>query len=152
MLNHIHLKYLDLLLLLTLTTYTNSTSYLNSFGRYCSLKNPAFWLFKRFLELNWRARFFPDTWFLQRAADRYYFHIQVKKVHLNGSDFCWNPKNLHFSPFWVLLTRRDFFSKNRTWSLLTSCKKSGKNWWAPELQRSWVTNGQTNRQRNSQDT
>ena len=96
MLNHIHLKYLDLLLLLTLTTYTNSTSYLNSFGRYCSLKNPAFWLVKRFLELNLRARFFPDTWFLQKVADHYYFHIQVKKVHLNGSDFLLKPRKPQF--------------------------------------------------------
>ena len=96
MLNHIHLKYLDLLLLLTLTTYTNSTSYLNSFGRYCSLKNPAFWLVKRFSELNLRARFFPDTWFLQKVADHYYFHIQVKKVHLNGSDFLLKPRKPQF--------------------------------------------------------
>ena len=39
-------------------------------------------------------------WFLLKVKrPLYYFHIQVKKVHPNILDFCRNPKNLIFRPF-----------------------------------------------------
>ena len=55
------IKYL--LLYGPLVTSKNSTSYLNFFVRYSSLKNPAFWLAMRFLD-NWRSRFIQNMLFL----------------------------------------------------------------------------------------
>ena len=37
-----------------------------------------------------------------KLEEHQYFHIQVKKVHLNGLDFCQNPENLDFGSFWGL--------------------------------------------------
>ena len=51
----------------TLVTSKNSTKYFYLFVQYCSLKNPAFWLFLRFLDHNWRARLFPNTLFLWKV-------------------------------------------------------------------------------------
>ena len=43
-----------------LTKFKNSTLYLNSFMRYNSSKNPAFWLVCGFWDHKSRIRFFPD--------------------------------------------------------------------------------------------
>ena len=47
-----------------LVTSRNSTSYLNLFLRYSSLKNPASWLALRLFNYNARTRFFPNILFL----------------------------------------------------------------------------------------
>ena len=43
--------------------HINLTS--NKFVRYCSLKNPTFWLVKMFLNHNSRTRFFPNVFFTE---------------------------------------------------------------------------------------
>ena len=43
-----------------LVTSKTLTSYLNLFGKYCSLTNSAFWLVLMFLNDNSRTRFFPN--------------------------------------------------------------------------------------------
>ena len=77
----------------------NSTSRLNSFMRYCSLKNPAFWFALTFLDHNSRTTFFPNTLFLQKVKRRLTLSYWSKKEYLNGEHFCENPKNLIFWPF-----------------------------------------------------
>ena len=56
-----------LLLYGPLVTSKNSTSCLNLFVRYSSLKNPGFWLALRFLNHKSRTRFFPNMLFLQKV-------------------------------------------------------------------------------------
>ena len=55
--------------------------------RFCSSKNPAFWLVLGFLDYNTRTRTFPGIFFLQKLQNYYNFHNQVEKVLINRSDF-----------------------------------------------------------------
>ena len=58
----------------------NSTSYLNLFVRYCSLKNIAFWFVLRFLDCNSRTRSFLNMLFLpkvERPLPLSYWSIKV---------------------------------------------------------------------------
>ena len=59
--------------------------------------------------------------------DHFYFHNQVKKVHMNWSDFCQNPKNLIFGSFFRIFgpswLDRIFFQKSVFLTLWL-------DWWA----------------------
>ena len=61
----------------------NSTSRLNSFMRFCSLKNPAFWFALTFLDHNSRTKFFPNTLFLQKVKRSLTLSCWSKKEYLN---------------------------------------------------------------------
>ena len=83
---------------IALVTSKNSTSYPNLFVRYCSLKNPAFWLVLRFLAHNSRMTFFPNDLFLQDVL-----FVLKQKAYLQWKYFCQNSKNLIFGSFLGLL-------------------------------------------------
>ena len=60
---------------------------------------------------------FSQTYrFCRKLDNHWYFHIQVKQVYMNRSEFCQNPKILIFGPFWNFLGPPDltgffFFQK-----------------------------------------
>ena len=80
-----------------IVTCKNSTSYLNSFLRYCSLKNSIFWLVQRFLDLNSKIRFFSKV-FCRKLENDWYFHIKLKRYILL--------KKPHFCPFLYTFCRK----------------------------------------------
>lgn len=75
----------------------------------------------------------------RKLDDRWYFHIKVKKVYMNGLDFCENPRKLIFGPFFELTRPAwpdwTFFQNSGLVTFLTlwlsiwlsSCKKLEKN-------------------------
>ena len=99
----------------------------------------------RILLFDWSGEFWTITQepvfsqasrFSKKLQDHSYFHVQVKKIHMNGLQFCQKPHNIFwgiFGTFWAHLTRRDFFFKNLALSLFLlygylSLSKNQKFW------------------------
>ena len=161
--DHIHLNWLHKFVASmnrVLIKYSNSASHLNLFVRYCSWKNPAFWLVQRFLGSNSRTTFLPRMLFLQKVRRALVLWYSIKKV-LIWLDYIFikSSKTPFLGCFWtfrVLLTRQDFFSKNWIVTFFTlwisnfmqkrNQKKTNKS-----ILRSCVANRQTNRWVDKQD-
>ena len=97
-----------------LVTSKNSTSYLNLFARYSSLKNPAFWLVLTFLDHNSRTKFFPNNLLLQKVKRSLTLSYWSKTAY--ASEWIrsfYNPKNVFFWTFWSLWAHLNFFFKNQ---------------------------------------
>ena len=60
-----------------------SFSFLNLFVKYSSLKNPAFWLVLRFLDHNWKTRFFSNIMFLEKVKRPLTFSCWSKKSYIS---------------------------------------------------------------------
>ena len=100
-----------------LVTYKNSNSYLNSFVRYWSLKNPAVWLVKRFLHHNSRTRFFPGMMFVQKLKRPLVPSYWSKKKHIRMDKIFFKILKTsllgYFRTFWALLAWLNLFCKTR---------------------------------------
>ena len=115
--------WVNLFLLQMSNSNKNSASYTNSFARYCSLKNPAFWLVQRFLSHN------------SKAGRPSLLSHSCKKLQMNWSNFCQSSLNLIFGPFsglFELSWDNTTFFKTQASKLWVSnfMHKIRKNWWA----------------------
>ena len=67
-----------------LVTSKNLTSYLSLFVKYCSLKNPAFWLLHRLFRAKLRPKFFPKELFLQRCFRKGFVFAKTTSIFVLG--------------------------------------------------------------------
>ena len=100
---------------------------------------------------------FSQTYrFCRKLDNHWYFHIQVKQVYMNRSEFCQNPKILIFGPFLELFRPSwsngiFFFQKLGFVIFLTLwlsnfMQRIRKNWSAnPEILNCERTDGWTNK-------
>ena len=105
----------------------SSTSYLNSFVRYCSLKNPVVWLVRKFFYFKSRIRFFPDMYNLQKFRGPLLFTYSSKKSKHELIRFSSIPQSPPDSS--------GLFFNNAAPSLFwlydyITLQKTRKNWWA----------------------
>ena len=138
-----------------LITYKNSTSYLNSFVRYCSLKNLAFWLAWRFMDHNSRTSFFPHMQFFWKVGWPLVLSNSSKQIIYEWVRFfVKTPKATFlgiFGPSWSVETffqSWDFVTFLFLW-LSNFIQKIRKNWyanWDLALQMDRQTDGGSERQ------
>ena len=114
--------------------------------RYCSLKNPAFWLVLRFFYHNSKTRFLPNISLLQKVERSFALSCWRKNAYMNGIFFPQKLKNVLFRTFSAIFIHfRDFLSpqspsevflQNLTFlnlQYLTSWKKIRKSCWSGDL-------------------
>ena len=123
-----------------LVTSKTLTSYLNLFGKYCSLTNSAFWLVLMFLNDNSRTRFFPNMLPLKKFKRILTLSYLESKKSISDKTFT-KTRKTPFLGFLSPSSISELFFKNLDPSFFLIYDvyfygKSRKNWWSgdPALQ------------------